>query len=307
MSTINPPKCIKCGELNSPRATSCIMCGNPLLTVQQQVTESTATPNSEIRSTVIPHNRVKFGVIFGLSSIVTLVSAYALVKAHSVPQAESSRIISTEFTRPPSGESTVGAQNPTLRMKAANIRKLIQAAKTGDIPTVRAFLDAGNSPDTPIPNKARFSILMYAASGNQVEMIRFLLDKGANVEYKSADGYTPLMLAGMRGSMEAAQFLLSVGANVKTKSNGGMSALSFSVAAGKVNTVNLLLDKGSDPNNAPPNGSSELHMAAGLGHVEIAKMLMAKGANPQAKDEYGSTPLDYAVKSGHDDVAQLLR
>lgn len=53
-----------------------------------------------------------------------------------------------------------------------------------------------------------------ASAYNHVSIIEFLLKKGAHIETKDKDGYTPLLLAASEGNAEAVYVLLQSGANI---------------------------------------------------------------------------------------------
>lgn len=67
--------------------------------------------------------------------------------------------------------------------------------------------------------------LNHAALGNHPEMIKALLDAGADINLANRSGFTPLMHAAERGSTEAATILIKSGANLSAKSQRGQTAL----------------------------------------------------------------------------------
>ena len=86
---------------------------------------------------------------------------------------------------------------------------LHSAAGSGDTAKVRSLLAQGDSVDKK--NMGGFTPLMYAV-GN-ADMVRLLLEKGANPDYKTRDGVTALHLAVEAGSVEGVRALLEGGAN----------------------------------------------------------------------------------------------
>jgi len=59
-----------------------------------------------------------------------------------------------------------------------------------------------------------------------IEMAQLLIEKGADVNYKSSgQGMTPLLFAAMSGNKEMVEFLIAKGADVNAKSKGGISVL----------------------------------------------------------------------------------
>ncbi len=86
---------------------------------------------------------------------------------------------------------------------------LHSAAGAGDIAAVSALLAQGESVEKK--NMGGFTPLMYAVE--HADMVRLLLEKGANPDYKTRDGVAALHLAVEAGSVEGVRALLEGGAN----------------------------------------------------------------------------------------------
>ncbi len=56
-------------------------------------------------------------------------------------------------------------------------------------------------------------------------MLQLLLDKGANIETKDKDGWTPLLSATVNGHEAVVQLLLDKGANIEAKDKDGWTPL----------------------------------------------------------------------------------
>jgi hypothetical protein len=78
------------------------------------------------------------------------------------------------------------------------------------------------------------------------EMMKILLDRGANVEIKDADGETPLFVASSSGDPELVRLLLQAGANPNVKAKDGWSALMMATRDGYHQVVKQLLEAGAD-------------------------------------------------------------
>ena len=86
---------------------------------------------------------------------------------------------------------------------------LHSAAGAGDIDKVRALLAQGESVEEK--NMGGFTPLMYSVE--HADMVKFLLDKGANPDYKTRDGVAAMHLAVEAGSVEGVRALLEGGAS----------------------------------------------------------------------------------------------
>jgi hypothetical protein len=81
---------------------------------------------------------------------------------------------------------------------------------------------------------------------SNTKMMKILLDLGANVEIKDADGETPVFVASSSSDPELARLLLQAGANPNVKAKDGWSALMVATRDGYHQIVKYLLDAGAD-------------------------------------------------------------
>jgi hypothetical protein len=109
-------------------------------------------------------------------------------------------------------------------------------------------------------------------------------------------GRTDLHDAAFYGDVERVKKLLEKGANPNIQSENGWTPLHMAAYKGNVNVVRLLLEHGADPNIQDGNGSTPLHIAAIWGYVDVVELLLEYGADPTVKDRRGKTPLDLARK-----------
>ena len=154
-------------------------------------------------------------------------------------------------------------------------------------------------------------LLFDAASDGDLAGVQAELDKGADVNAKNKDGWTPLNFATDGGHKEVAELLIANGADVNAKDDQGSTPLKFAAYRGQKEIVELLIAEGADVNAKDDEGGTPLHLAAWRGHKETAELLIAEGADANAKIEAGKlkgqTPLDLAVKYKQTEIADLLR
>jgi ankyrin repeat protein len=103
---------------------------------------------------------------------------------------------------------------------------------------------------------------MRAAKGNDLEIIRLLLDGGADPTITLKDRTTTAMMA---SSLDA---------------------------------IKLLVEQGVDVNAFNTNGQSILHNAAARGSTAIIQYVAAQGARLDRRDKQGRTALDIARNGG---------
>ena len=87
--------------------------------------------------------------------------------------------------------------------------------------------------------------LHFAATNGDVELVSLLLDRGAEINAATQDGWTALHFACLRGNEGLVQLLLDRGADVSMTTRSGMSALSIATSEGDRDIVELLLDRGA--------------------------------------------------------------
>lgn len=85
-----------------------------------------------------------------------------------------------------------------------------------------------------------------AARKNKIETVKELVNSGANVNETDKYGRTALHYAADGGYLEIAKYLLSNGANIN--GNNGATPLYFAVSRKKVEVVKYLLEQGADCN-----------------------------------------------------------
>jgi hypothetical protein len=125
------------------------------------------------------------------------------------------------------------------------------------------------------------------------------------------DGFTRLHVAAQEGDVELGRYLLQCGANIEITSKakvGGNTALHLAARNGHKDFVKFLLDSGANVNSVSSTGSgvTPLHEAAYDGHLDVAKLLIERSATVDAKDRHNVTPLMYASAQGNSAVVKLL-
>ncbi|KAK6336768.1 hypothetical protein TWF718_009558 [Orbilia javanica] len=200
----------------------------------------------------------------------------------------------------------------------------------------------------PSQNRRTYSEVVYdgltssviAATERNIEVMKSLLDKGANIEAKDYFHQTPLLIAVGRGDTRIIEFLLNNGADLEAKDSTGWTSLHIAVkmrfdwVAGLLikkganieanngygwtpliaalkqgytyRMVQLLLDEGADKEARDEKGWTPLLIASKMRDKEIVELLLNKDADVEAKGAHGQTSLVLAVKSGNKEVVRWL-
>ena len=104
---------------------------------------------------------------------------------------------------------------------------ILNAVQSGDIATVKKFLDEGVPVD--LTDEEGWSLLHHAAALGQVEVINHLREKGCHVDLIDNEGCTPLHYAATNGDIETIRLLIAMGSNVNSVDNKGNTPLKWSV------------------------------------------------------------------------------
>jgi len=126
--------------------------------------------------------------------------------------------------------------------------------------------------------------LHCAAENGAVEVVRFLLDAGAPVDYPDpeANGGTALHYAAGKGHRGVVTLLLDRGAGIEARCSAGATALETACAHGSVDVASLLLLRGADPavifrRTGERGGSGQEGMVVTLQQAKAAAAAAAAG------------------------------
>ncbi|MCD6579450.1 ankyrin repeat domain-containing protein, partial [bacterium] len=137
--------------------------------------------------------------------------------------------------------------------------------------------------------------LFYAVRRNDIEAVkkRLEMDDVNKVIYTQN---TALHRASSQGYNEIVKLLLEKGANAEIKDQHGMTPLNRAAQNGQLAAIILLLDSGAKISGGFPETTwTPLFNSVFRRHCEACEILLKRGANPNIKDEKGRTPLDIAI------------
>ena len=192
-------------------------------------------------------------------------------------------------------------ENPAgvnLRERRGGVTPLMHAAALGSLDTMRLLLDKGA--DVNAKSAAGATALMWAAA--DPAKVRLLVERGADVKAVSESGRTALLLAAMSDqSAETVRLLLERGADAKALDREQTSTLVAAAYGNDTESLRQLLKAGAPVNQANIAGTTPLMNAASNGNNEAVKLLLAAGANVNAQ----SGPPGQQVKNGKIDLGRF--
>lgn len=180
----------------------------------------------------------------------------------------------------------------------------------------KLLLDSGALVNPPTGSDYKATTILHRfIKGDQVDLIRLVLEAGLNVNHMSdIEGGTPLQLASAAGNLELAKLLIEYGADVNDPPGHNYGRTALQAAASyetlQMELVQFLLDHNANV-NAPAGitgGITALQGAAIRGHINMVRMLIERGpdvnARPAIKD--GRTAVEGAAEHGRLDTVQVL-
>ncbi|NXF97944.1 MYPT2 phosphatase, partial [Eubucco bourcierii] len=172
-----------------------------------------------------------------------------------------------------------------------------------------------------------------ACIDENLDMVKFLVENGANVNQQDNEGWTPLHAVASCGYLNIAEYLISHGANVAAvNSEGEVPSDIAEEAAMKDLLLEQVRKQGADLDLArkeeeqqmlqdarqwlnsgriedvkqPRTGATALHVAAAKGYAEVMRLLIQAGFNLNVQDNDGWTPLHAAAHWGVKEACSIL-
>jgi ankyrin repeat protein len=180
---------------------------------------------------------------------------------------------------------------------------LIDAVRIGNLKAVKRAVKNGQDVNAEL---GMFGTPLHTTG--DIEIAKFLIANGADVNRKNKRGESPLFYA----SGNVLELLISEGANVNSANLNGNTPLFEMIKLDAKKSVALLISKGAKVNVSNNEGLTPLHIAVKNGYLQIAEILVSKSAGVNVKDNEEQSPLDYALYSigypeGHPEIVSFLR
>ncbi len=187
-------------------------------------------------------------------------------------------------------------------------RSLLEASEAGDVQKVRGIVRETAPPlDLNCRDESGDTPLIVAARNGHDELVRFLLEEGADMDLTNRSADDALIAASERpGNIAVLELLLDAGAEINPKNELGRTALIEAASIGDQRNVVLLLQHQPDLDAVTGEEETALTFAVVNEYPDLVKVLIEASAEVNWEDTKGCTPLTYAVCSGNVEIVRLL-
>lgn len=184
---------------------------------------------------------------------------------------------------------------------------LIYALQGEEKEMVRFLAQAGAKINGEKNCKPNLSPLVLASRNQDPEFSEILLAEGAKVNSRIR-GTSILHVAVIFNNEDVVRMLLDEGANVHAKDEAGRTPLhcASTQKCGTSKIALMLLDHGADPNDQAFNKMTPLHMAVISKNTSVITVLVKKGASIHAKERTGYSSVRIALRSSSAEVLKAL-
>ena len=157
-----------------------------------------------------------------------------------------------------------------LRMRFLPVSTTMEKAiKHGKLDEISMMIDKGQ--DINVPTDKGQTALHLAVLQDDVDMVRLLLDNGADFDVEDGlTSMTPLLTAARRGQRDIMDLLIRFGADINATNLAGDTPLHLAVLAGSVPAVEVLLKYRPAVDVRNDAGMTAIQQAEHLGHERVA-------------------------------------
>ena len=182
---------------------------------------------------------------------------------------------------------------PNINSTVVGVTPLYTACSNGHLSIVELLLTHPDIDPNKCENMYGSFPLYMAAQNNHTAIVDLLLKHNVKVNSScKANGATALVFSVINGSFEIMKKLLDAGADPNIPMNDGTTALLTASIRGLHTFVEALVQAGANINYRRPDGYTAMHIACRAGHVAVVEWLLSAGADYSATTQQGITPLD---------------
>jgi len=173
-------------------------------------------------------------------------------------------------------------------------QRLRDAVERGDRATIEKALERGADLGSK-DELGRTVVLLATHFAADLELVKWLHDKGAPLDVPDVNGRTALSFAAEDGRLDLARWLVEHGAEVDRRDGQQRTALFHAAVNARDDVVAFLADRGAAVDAQDQFGDTALMLVCAKGQDATAALLLARGADATLRDQEGRTASDRAA------------
>ena len=168
-------------------------------------------------------------------------------------------------------------------IREGNLEKVRKVVEEEGVDIINNFYSTGSD--------ERFTPLQIAALNGKNSIVKFFVSHdNTSIDTRTEQGnFTALHLAVKKNQRDVVKTLIEFGANKNAQSNEGMTPLHIAAKKGFRRTAEILIDQGVGIHVSNREGATAVYLAHQGGHQRIEERLLAQGAKLEITDNITGT------------------
>lgn len=155
-------------------------------------------------------------------------------------------------------------------------------------------------------DKTKLNQLFQVIRDHNYDGLENEIKKGRNLNQLNGNGIAAIHLAVIKDEINMVKKLLEEGADVNIQGVNNKTPILVASTQGNIEIIKLLVTEGADLNSVSSRGENVLMFAANSGHLEAVKYFVNKGFAINKRNIYGKTAVDFAKENKHSHVSDFL-
>ncbi|TWI03408.1 ankyrin repeat protein [Luteimonas cucumeris] len=121
-----------------------------------------------------------------------------------------------------------------------NAEAIGMAARLGNLQTLKGFVESGKAPQQQVAQS-----ILPAALTEKIDVVRYLVEHGVDVDQADSDGCTPLHYLAQDGTVDMVAYLLDQGADINKACRGKQTPLRWAGYGSNQPVIDFLVERGA--------------------------------------------------------------
>jgi ankyrin repeat protein len=167
----------------------------------------------------------------------------------------------------------------------------LQSARLGHSAAIVEYAETGGN----VKARDRFGQTALHLVTRDVNLVRLLVNRGADAKALTLIKQSPLHFCATQGSAESTLLFLELGNDINAEDGFGRTPLDLALEKGQLDVVAVLIDhRARLSKRRVDDGYTPLHFAAQIGDADLIRLLLDRKASISARTKMGKTPADMA-------------